>query len=821
VSSELGLVFLVLSFLVSGLAFGAQHTPVLLVAVALAIAAAVFAPADLPMPRLAWLLVAFAAFSLIQALPLPFGLVHALSPAAADVWAGALRPLGEGRPGWVSLSVDPASTWLEVVKYSGYACLVIAAAGVRSRRGSPAVVAAIFVAAVAVCVVTLAHGALNASRIYGMFTPPDAAVRWTRGPFVNGNNLAGYLNLGLFAGVGLWLGGRSPIGTAPLSFGIPLLALGVMLGGSRGGVLALVIAGMAVVGHALTRKSTLTPRVITGAGVVLLVASGGFIVLGDARLRGSLSDGATEGKLAGFRWTLDMILDHAWLGVGRGAFDGAFQPYRGVRGDASTVLAHAENVVLDWVSEWGLPLGVLALVATGWFVARLVGRAKKDTTTLGLAAGVLALLLQNQVDFGLELFAIGSLFWTALVMANGANAANERQSRFARFVPIGAAVVAGIVVLAMRANPLHVERRAMKQRFTEFDRAGGRDTKELGAALRRAVLQHPGDGYLPLLGGHLASREHKNPLRWFGRALERNPTSGRANLALGEALGSARHEEQALIHLRLAAAYDYELADRALNLAVAFAPSVPALASGFPEGALGASAFVDLCPKLQPHARIECFREALRRDPRDKKAHEALASELFDALEARRAPCAGAEEAACALEAERSVTAASPGTGYRTLVLGARLRARKGDRLGAVGMLLSGCPATPTAAACLELAADLAVGLPDTALARQAEDRFVALACELPARCAAAHAHVGDRLEAAGELDRALGHFTAAAREAPSAGRWLKVADLAARTNAFAAKRAALAALGAFGDLTDAQRREVLRLSNEPVGGAR
>jgi tetratricopeptide (TPR) repeat protein len=440
---------------------------------------------------------------------------------------------------------------------------------------------------------------------------------------------------------------------------------------------------------------------------------------------------------------------------------------------------------------------------------------------LGLAAGVLALLLQSQVDFGLELFGIGSLFWIALAMGDGANEEGASGRPLARFVPAGLAVLAGIVVLATQARPLHLERNAMKRRFAASGLERGAGARELEATLRGAVLRHPGDGYLPLLGGYLATREGKNPLRWFGRALERNPTSGRANFALAEALGAAHHEEQALIHLRLAAAYDHALADRALNLAVAFSPTVPELTAGFPEGAIGGEAFVDLCPKLQPPARIPCFREALRRNDRDVEAHEALSSELFDAIEERRAPCSGPDEAACVAEAERSVAKMGTATGYRGLILGARLRARKGDRAGAVGMLLSGCPATPTAAACLELAMDLAIGLADPALTRQAQDRFVALACELSARCAAAHARVGERLEGIGDVERALAHFTAAARESPSASRWLKVADLALRAGSPAAKRAALAEATAHGGLSDGQRRELQRLSTAAPGFGR
>jgi hypothetical protein len=815
---DVGFILLTAALVVAGLGFGAQHVPVLLVTTLLALASLLAAPKGMPVPRVAWLLLALAAYSMFQALPLPMGLIRVLSPEAALVWEGALRPFRQANVTWASLSVDPAGTWLEVVKYSGYACLVVAAAAVRDRRGSSTILALVFGLAVLCCVVTLVHGIVQAPKIYGLFSPPTAHERWTRGPFVNGNNLAGYLNLGLLAGAGLWLGGRSPLPERVLTLGIPLLATGVVLSGSRGGVLALALAGTALVIHALWRKSVAVPRLVGGFSVVLLLAVVALFALGDGRLRGSLFDTSNDGKVLGFRGALSLIGDNPWFGVGRGAFDGAFQPYRGVRGDSSTVFVHAENVVLDWVSEWGIPVGLFALFACGYFVVRLGARAVREPMLVGAVLAVGAVLVQNQVDFGLEIFGLAAPFWIVLSLAeSGQERAQIGAPVWHRLIPVGFMVAAAAVVIVTRAQPLHGERREMKERFTAFGRGDRTATAKLAEELRSAILRHPGDGYLPLLGGYLAKQLQRNPLVWLGRALERTPTSGRANLALAEALGEAGHTAQALVHLRLAGAYDHSLADRARDVAVALEPRVDALARGFPRDATGGDAFVNLCPKLVVSSRIPCFREAVRRDASSQDGHQGLTVELLDALEGRRAPCTDAAAPACLLEARRSLAAIKEAGGLRRVMLAGRLSALDGDRAGAVRRLLGECPATPSAKDCLELAADLAIGSSDPALVRQAVGRFIVLACEVPEGCAAAHRHVADRFEASGVLAGALEHSTLAAREAPSVAAWLKVADFAARAGAVATLRTALVEARSNGPLEEGHRREIERLEKAGI----
>jgi hypothetical protein len=792
---------------------------VLLVAAALSVAAACLSPRGLPLSKLSLGLLALCGFTALQAIPLPFALVKAVSPAAADVWDGALRPFHHGPPGWVPLSIDPAATWLEVLKYASYACLAVAAAGIRARRGSPAIAALVFGASLAACAVTLAHGIVLSPRIYGVFTPIDLAERWTRGPFVNANNLAAYLNVGLLAGAGLWIGGRSPLPPAVYAAGVPLLAVGVLLGGSRGGVLALIVAVGFLVAVAISRKVLTIGRVAAGAAAVVALGVLSLFVLGDSRLRQSLFETDVSAKWAGFRWTFPMLWDFPVFGVGRGAFEGGFQPYRGVRGNSSTIYVHAENLVLDWVSEWGFAVGLAALVGLGALLVSLASRARKDLTLAGLAGAVVAVVLGGMVDFGLEIFGIAALVVVVLSTAEANGKAPSSAVPWHRFVPAGVAALSLAIVLALGADTARADRKRVRNHPALASGASKASAEELRTELRAQMLRHPGDGYFPLVGAHLAAREGKNALPWLGRAIERTPRSGAAHLALGEALARLKQKSQALIHLRLAAIYDYSLSDPALRRAVELEPDVQALARAFPHDVTGGSAFVDLCPRVKVENRVACYREALRRDASNRKVQAEFALELLDALESNRAPCTGEEAKVCEADAVRTSQLLVTGGGYRQLEISARILARRGELLEAVTNLLAGCPATPGAAGCLELAVELASRLKDKELSARASERFVALACEVSARCASAHTFVADKLEAAGDLMGAMEHLKAAAREAPTTSRWLKVADMAARSGQPSAQRSAVSEAKALGAVEGHQKRELERLEREgPIG---
>jgi hypothetical protein len=466
-----------------------------------------------------------------------------------------LRPFAAPPPSWVTLSVDPAATALEALKWFSYGCIFIAAAGWRARRGTAQLALLIFGCGALVALVTLAHGVLGLQRIYGMYTAPTPSP-WLRGPFVNGNNLAGYVNLGLFAGVGLWLSPERKVPAWPLLLGVPVMVAQVLLSESRGGIGCLLLGLLWIGFRSLRRRRLGSPRLHAGIPAAFALGLAAAAAIGWARLAAAFSDRDAHAKVSAWRWSLDLIKDFPTFGVGRGAFETAFEPYRRLLGnDWTMVFAYAENFPLQWAADWGVLVAVLALAAAvvlGW---RPVSRAMNDPLAGSLVAGLGALLLQNLVDLGLEIFAVSALAVVAFA-ALGGSSSTERRGPVLDAIAISGVLVSTVIVLAIGAVPVRIERQRVSNAYSAWVRNGSKDPVGFLAMLRAPMLRHPGEAYFPLVGSIPAARAGGDPLRWIGRALERSPLDGQAHLRLADVMASRGARRQALFHLRLAAVYD-------------------------------------------------------------------------------------------------------------------------------------------------------------------------------------------------------------------------------------------------------------------------
>jgi hypothetical protein len=792
----------------SALAFGAQQTWALVsVTLVAALAAVLLRPAWNPRP--AWFLVALATYTLCQIIPLPFSWVEQLSPESAAVWAGAFRTLALPQRSFIPLSVDPAATALEVLKGFGYACVLVAACGLRERRGPVAVALLVLGSAFAVGAVTLVHGIFDIQLIYGAYRPQELS-QWLRGPFVNGNNLAGYLNVGLFAGVGLWLTREKKLPAWTFALAVPLLAVHVLLTGSRGGAASLLV-GALFVGVAMARQRRfVSSRVVLALGGACVLSFGiAFAIAGEGLLR-AFGDRDMRAKVSAWKWSLELIRDFPIFGAGRGAFETAFQPYRQLLDRNWTmVFPYTENFPLQWVTDWGIGVAGAVLVALGLMLGGVFARAWRDPLASCLAAGIGALLLQNLVDLALEIFAVVAL---ALVALGGLTApAPASRPRVSSAFPAALGVVVGVlIVLATSAAPVQTERRHVARAYSAWARDGARQPRAFLAELRGAVLRHPAEAYFPLVASVVAAKVGDDPLRWIGRALDRSPLDGHAHLLLSEVLARKQAYRQALMHLRLAALYDSVIRDAALGKAAGLARNPGELLSAFALDVPGGSLLPEVCKKTVGVLRIECWREVSRRDAAELGAKHELAGALLDALEGGAAPCAGESARGCASEVGSCLVALERGSkDWRIKELRARERAFSGDTRGAAALLVEHCPGGKEASPCRSRAIDLAAKVKDIKLLGAAAERDLAAACGEPAHCASTHERVGTAYERVGAVGLALKHFSAAATEEPSVNRWLRSAEVAARAGSAVSTKVALDRARREGALSAEQQRRV------------
>jgi hypothetical protein len=805
-----GTALLVFAIVGSALAFGAQATSALVV-VSVASAGAALLLGPTTTPRGTWLLLALASYTSIQLVPMPQAWLAVLSPESAAIWSGAQRLLGtEGR--FAPLTVDPAGTSLEALKWFAYACLFSAASGVRVRRGPAALALLVFSAAIIVCVVTLAHGILDLPRIYGSYRPVESS-QWLRGPFVNGNNLAGYLNLGIFAGVGIWLSPARKLPPWPFALGVPLMAVQVLLSGSRGGIAALVL-GALLLGYFTVRQRQLAPkRVALGGATALALTLGAALLVGGKRFWQTIGDLETSAKIEAWRWTLELVRDFPVFGVGRGAFETAFAPYRKpFERNWTMVFPHAENFPLEWAADWGVPVAVAALGGFTLLLMRPYSRATREPLTGALVAGLSVFLLQNLVDLGLEIFGIAALAFLVFAALAEPRDTTPRVRNLGTFVACAGVLGALGLVLVRGATVVHIERDTAARAYSQWVRAGSAEPAAFLARIRRSIENHPAEAYFPLIGSIVLSKTGGEELHWLGRALERAPLDAQVHLRLADIMLSRRARRQALMHLRLAALYDVKVRDHALAKAAPLMRSAGDLSSTFPRDLPAGALLSELCPKTAGEMRVLCWREVLGRDAEDAAARRALASALLDSLESATAPCAR-DSAACHAELDRNVAAAAKTRDdWRVGELRARQISVNGDPARAAALLLEQCPATNEAVSCCERAFELARRARDLSSLGAAADRFAAVLCNEPSRCALVHERIARAYAELGAWTLAQRHFTAAANESPSIDRWLVSADAAARAGSRTLVYVAFDRARREGDLNAEQRNRVLTI---------
>src|SRR4029079_8537146 len=126
----------------------------------------------------------------------------------------------------------------------------------------------------------------------------------------------------------------------------------------------LMVGAVALLSPLLLRQRPGDRRVLgaTLAGTAL-VALGLAAAGAGTRAWEVAHDAHLGAKAQVWRWSLALARDFPWFGVGRGAFETAFLPYRQAdQQNYTVVFAYAENFVIQWITDWGVPVGLAAVV---------------------------------------------------------------------------------------------------------------------------------------------------------------------------------------------------------------------------------------------------------------------------------------------------------------------------------------------------------------------------------------------------------------------------------------------------------------------------
>jgi tetratricopeptide (TPR) repeat protein len=773
-------VLLVLAFAV--LALGCLYP---LAACALGLAAAALAawalgrtPAALASPPpVVWPFALGAGVCLLQSVPLPLGWLAAVAPANADVWARALAPVAGPPPAFAPLSLAPELTHVEAVKWLTYAVLAWMGAVWVRRYRLESVAQLVLGLALAVGLITVAHGALGLQSVYGVYEPRITFPRWRIGPLLNANHLSGYLNLGAFSGLGLLLTTRRrrTARTALLLVSTCGLIMGVVLLSSRAAVLLLVLGAIAALPVARSRARD---RAAGGPNAVLwvvgLLVTGVLLALFGYRetVINDLRDKDVT-KLFVARDAIALARDHWPFGVGRGAFEGAFFAYKQVPGDLTWT--HPENLAAQWATEWGLPasLAVLALFGRAFLRA-----AAWRSRTLGrlLALALAVLVAQNFADFSLEVPGVAALAAFVAGALTGREAGWARPGRRASAEAgpspraLAWTVAAPLALLSLWAG---ARRPALlsELRRSAFELARGEPADASFGALRGFMLRYPAEPYFPLAGGLLAvKRRAGDGFPWFNRALERAPRVAGVHLALADVLSALGLRSQALLEVRLAAQADAALAGQAARFAARLGGPADDLLGALPEddpayvpyleGMLGfLPADGDVAPAVRAAVlgRQSCSLVARTGEARARlrEAGDAAGECAEDAMR---------ERCHARVEDELGRLAACPGGAQPAASLHADWTWAHGDRQAALAELDALCTRTSgNVTPCLERLAERAAEAHDLDRMNRAMRAVTARRCTGAEACAAAwgwaaevHLRNGDQASAFAAAGRAV-----------------------------------------------------------------
>jgi O-antigen ligase len=367
----------------------------------------------------------------VQALPLPAGVLGLLSPRALEIHSTTHS--------YPSLSLDPYATRqaaLQTLAYLLFFCLTLLL--VNNKRRIKLLAQAIILGGV----FQAAYGSIMAlsGLNYGFFI--DKGTGDATGTFINRNHLAGYLEMCLAAGVGLMLAElssssavdwrdsarrllRTLLGNkARVRLALVVMVTGLVLTRSRMGNVAF-FASLTGVGCfyllAVRKLSGRTIAFFASLLVIDLLVVGNFFGIQKVAERFQQTSVETEDRSDTNRDALAMLQDFPLTGIGAGTFHAVYPMY------TSAVVVtgftrHAHDDYLQFACEFGLVFAAvlgLVVMASLWTAVRAqLKRRDRLLKGMGFAAtmAIVALLIHSAVDFNLQIPANAAMFVVMLAL---------------------------------------------------------------------------------------------------------------------------------------------------------------------------------------------------------------------------------------------------------------------------------------------------------------------------------------------------------------------------------------------------------------------
>ncbi len=519
------------------------------------------------------------AASAIQLIPLPASVLAVLSPEAAHL-RGAAGLYGPG-----PLSLSPAATSLQLAQHTGLAALFLVSTHAAHHRSRARALLVLLLAMGAFeSALALANRLSETRTVLGLYTP-HFTERVILGTFVNHNHTGGFLVLASAPAIVLSLRGSPRDRALYGTLGVICLG-GIVVSGTRGGVLGVLAGGLASAALSTIGGGGPGGRRRAGVAVLAVLALTAIAIFPNreilrSRLAGDLR--ASE-KVQTFGDALDLAVRFPWTGIGRGAYSDVAPRtsslHRFVRA------THPECWPLQWASEWGFPMTILLVGAgllAGW--KRLRPRSsgddsqppiRADSTALAAAAALVASAAQNLGDFNLEFLGCAAPA-TVVLGILAARRDGRPLGRPAADLGIATALVAASACAGYFLLGSPAATATLDERLRQLDEDG----------LARAIEAHPVDARFHFQRGLVRMRDDPRRAELdFLRAAFFAPLDPQPHQALGRLMFASAQPMRAAIEFRqamvLASAYRSEQVAGLLDDVVQRYPAGPAIRVALP-----------------------------------------------------------------------------------------------------------------------------------------------------------------------------------------------------------------------------------------------
>jgi O-antigen ligase len=387
-------------------------------------------------------LLATAAAIVLQLLPLPGGLLTAISPRTGPL-VGRLSPaFAAGLERVHPVSVWPQDTWTGLALYGSLALLCVGAASLFCLTGCRRFVEALTGFAALLAVIGFVQKSLSNRYLYGFWELEIGRTPF--GPFVNRNHFAGWMVMALpltlallVAGIDqgmqglkrgwrnrvLWFSSAEANRLILVAGAAVLMALSLMLTMSRSGMtafaLSMLITGWFVARSVHTRSRRFAAAACLTVLVTIVVLWTGPDVV--ASRFGAADWGEFNNRKGAWIDAWGVARDFPIAGTGLNTYWAAALFYQ--QHEMAYFFAQAHNDYLQLAAEGGLLLTVPALICLAIFVRdvrRTMGGARTETADwlrAGAVASLIAIAFQETVDFSLQMPGNAALFAVVCAIA--------------------------------------------------------------------------------------------------------------------------------------------------------------------------------------------------------------------------------------------------------------------------------------------------------------------------------------------------------------------------------------------------------------------